>query len=1148
MTKNRARFAIAILVVMLVLNMMGDGPLKFFMPTVKAEPVQDSLIAQMISQMNEAEIYNTAYCLQNFTTRAYGYPGNVEAATYLYNRLSNISGLSVEYQSDYYNIVATLPGVDSTSNDIFVVGAHYDSISSDPSVYAPGATDNGCGVGVVLEFARIMSQYSFNHTIKFALWNNEESGDVGSLEYVKYADSNKINVSLYFNFDGCCYDPDGQMILDIISNQQSSWVSDMMTEYNTLYGIYWTLTYNVLAAAGTDHFSFWDYGYTAVWTSSESWGPIHTEWDTIDKVSTAYAVKDGQLCMSVLAALAKGVASPPTPTPGPTPSPTPLPGSQIPAVTAIASTFNGVSHGPLNAIDGVESTSNYWGTAAVFGLPQWLRIDLGFATNINQTITHFYDGDARTYTYYIEASAEGSQWTTVVPTKTGSEIVTDTFAQVNARYVRITVTGNTANTAAHIEEIKVYQGTLPPSPSPTSSPSPSPTPTVTPSPTPSSSPSPTSSPSPSPTPTVTPSPTPSSSPSPTPTVTPSPTPSSSPSPTPTVTPSPTLSSSPSPTSSPSPSPTPTVTPSPTPSSSPSPTSSPSPSPTPTVTPSPTPSSSPSPTSSPSPSPTPTVTPSPTPSSSPSPTPTFTPSPSPSSSPTPTVTPTLTPTPSPSPTPVPGSQIRAVTATASSFNGESYRPLNAIDGVESTSNYWGTAAVFGLPQWLRIDLGSAVSISQVVTHFYDGNDRTYTYYIETSIDGSSWIQVVSPKIGSGIVTDTFAQVNARYVRLTVMGNTANTAAHVEEIKVYQSTGIPTPTPTPSPSPTPTFTPSPSPSSSPTPTVTPTLTPTPSPSPTPVPGSQIRAVTATASSFNGESYGPLNAIDGVESTSNYWGTAAVFGLPQWLRIDLGSAVSISQVVTHFYDGNDRTYTYYIETSIDGSSWIQVVSPKIGSGIVTDTFAQVNARYVRLTVMGNTANTAAHVEEIKVYQSTGIPTPTPTPSPSPTPTFTPSPSPSSSPTPTVTPTLTPTPSPSPTPVPGSQIRAVTATASSFNGESYGPLNAIDGVESTSNYWGTAAVFGLPQWLRIDLGSAVSISQVVTHFYDGNDRTYTYYVDVSVDGFSWTSVVATKAGSGVVTDTFSPVYARYVRLTVTGNTANTAAHIEEIKVFSST
>jgi hypothetical protein len=83
----------------------------------------------MISKMDPAEIYNTIYALQNFSTRAYGYSGNVDSAIYLYNRLSGISQLSVEYQSNLSNVIATLPGVDKKSNDTYIVGAHYDSYS-----------------------------------------------------------------------------------------------------------------------------------------------------------------------------------------------------------------------------------------------------------------------------------------------------------------------------------------------------------------------------------------------------------------------------------------------------------------------------------------------------------------------------------------------------------------------------------------------------------------------------------------------------------------------------------------------------------------------------------------------------------------------------------------------------------------------------------------------------------------------------------------------------------------------------------------------------------------------------------------------------------------------------------------------------------
>ena len=283
--------------------MMGSCSLIYSAPLVNAELTEDQIIAEMISQMNTTEIYNTVYALQNFNTRRYGTPGNLEAATYIYDRLSIIPRLSVDYQGKYNNVIATLLGIDATSNAIYIVGAHYDSISSDPS-YAPGATDNGGGVAIVLEFARIMSQYSFNHTLKFAFWNDEEDGMLGSAEYAEYLCSNGINVALYMNFDPACYDPDNRMILDIISNQQSSWVSNMMTQYNTLYGINFTLTYNTQTCL-SDHEAFWYYGYPAVATYSESNGPAHSPQDTVAAFSTVYAQKNGQLGMSVIAALAE---------------------------------------------------------------------------------------------------------------------------------------------------------------------------------------------------------------------------------------------------------------------------------------------------------------------------------------------------------------------------------------------------------------------------------------------------------------------------------------------------------------------------------------------------------------------------------------------------------------------------------------------------------------------------------------------------------------------------------------------------------------------------------------------------------------------------------------------------------------------------
>ena len=282
----------------------------------------------------------------------------------------------------------------------------------------------------------------------------------------------------------------------------------------------------------------------------------------------------------------------------------------------------------------------------------------------------------------------------------------------------------------------------------------------------------------------------------------------------------------------------------------------------------------------------------------------------------------------------------------------------------------------LPQWLQLDLGTQTSISQITTHFYDGDSRTYTYYIQASTDGSNWNTIVPTKTGSSTVTDTFTQTTARYVKITVTGNTANLAAHIVEIRIYQSANqASTPTPTQTP----------------TPTTTPTQTSNPSQSGT---GNQISVASVTASSYD-SSHTPNLAIDGSDTTWYYWGTNAMIAagkLPQWLQLDLGTQTSISQITTHFYDGDSRTYTYYIQASTDGSNWNTIVPTKTGSSTVTDTFTQTTARYVKITVTGNTANLAAHIVEIRIYQSANqasTPTPTQTPTPTTTPTQTSNPS---------------------------------------------------------------------------------------------------------------------------------------------------------------
>lgn len=260
----------------------------------------DPAIAAMLAEINESELEKTTYDLQNYPTRAFGSAGNREAGEYLYRRFDEIPGLEVEFQGgDLRNVVATLPGSDNASEGVVVVGAHYDSTSSDPA-RAPGATDNGCGVAIVLELARAMSRHSFDRTVQFALWNGEESGRYGSIDY---AESTTVPVVLYFNYDSACYDPENRSVLDIVYDERSADIAALMADYNTLYFTNFILTENNHTCT-SDHISFRAREFPAVTTHCEEHGPAHTPEDTIDRVSFGYAKRNAQLGLAVLAGVA----------------------------------------------------------------------------------------------------------------------------------------------------------------------------------------------------------------------------------------------------------------------------------------------------------------------------------------------------------------------------------------------------------------------------------------------------------------------------------------------------------------------------------------------------------------------------------------------------------------------------------------------------------------------------------------------------------------------------------------------------------------------------------------------------------------------------------------------------------------------------
>ncbi len=80
-----------------------------------------------------------------------------------------------------YNIIGEIPGTDPRAGYV-MAGAHFDSWAT-----GDGAVDNGAGSVAILEAARILKETGARpkRTIRFALWNGEEQGLLGSLAYVR---------------------------------------------------------------------------------------------------------------------------------------------------------------------------------------------------------------------------------------------------------------------------------------------------------------------------------------------------------------------------------------------------------------------------------------------------------------------------------------------------------------------------------------------------------------------------------------------------------------------------------------------------------------------------------------------------------------------------------------------------------------------------------------------------------------------------------------------------------------------------------------------------------------------------------------------------------------------------------------------------
>lgn len=117
------------------------------------------------------------------------------------DNIFNFYGLETERQEFNfngnmgYNILGRKPGLKDEAIT-FIIDGHYDGVSN-----SPAADDNGSAVAGMLEILRVLSQYDFEHSIRFIGFDFEESGLIGSQRYVQNAIKNYEIIEGVLNFE-----------------------------------------------------------------------------------------------------------------------------------------------------------------------------------------------------------------------------------------------------------------------------------------------------------------------------------------------------------------------------------------------------------------------------------------------------------------------------------------------------------------------------------------------------------------------------------------------------------------------------------------------------------------------------------------------------------------------------------------------------------------------------------------------------------------------------------------------------------------------------------------------------------------------------------------------------------------------------------
>lgn len=258
---------------------------------------QNPVLQNIINNISADSIKYNVEVLESFPSRFFFSDYQRQVAFYLKDRMQAY-GFEVEVDSFYvqdlyilasvpmnsgwaYNVLCFKKGKNNTKDKSLFLASHYDCISNreenffDYEHFAPGADDNGSGVAVLLELARLWHQSNINseYNLRIEFYAGEELNFVGSnYRLHQMAETWEIEVLAMINLDMVGYNHSDTLNLNYYDNSQDL----------TLKAIDNTLLYSDLIPCldteyreRSDSWVFYTWGLKALFLTEHDFSPYY---------------------------------------------------------------------------------------------------------------------------------------------------------------------------------------------------------------------------------------------------------------------------------------------------------------------------------------------------------------------------------------------------------------------------------------------------------------------------------------------------------------------------------------------------------------------------------------------------------------------------------------------------------------------------------------------------------------------------------------------------------------------------------------------------------------------------------------------------------------------------------------------------------